>query len=193
MNFDHFRYRLRATLFEWLRQPDRALAAWTAVHRADPQDVVAPLGIAWIHAQKKHWDKAAEWFERALAIRPDQADTWFNLGYAREQQGLQAAALTALARAVELNPKHDRAWYGMGMIHSRHGDPLAAAENLRHAADLQPMNGAAWYALGMAHYHANQPDQVAAVFEHCLTHDGPTAKRLAQDTQRPDLVQRLPS
>ena len=39
----------------------------------------------------------------------------------------------------------------------------------------------------------DSPDQVAAVFEHCLTHDGPTAKRLAQDTQRPDLVQRLPS
>lgn len=192
MNFDHFRYRLRATLFEWLHQPERALEAWVGVHQADPQDVVAVLGIAWIHAQKERWAEAAQWFERAVALRPDHADTWFNLGYAREQQGLQDAALTALSRAVEINPKHDRAWYGMGMIHARRSDHLAAAESLRHAADLQPMNGAAWHALGMAYYHANQPDKVTAVFKHCLLHDGPTARQLVKDTQRADLAQHLP-
>lgn len=192
MNYDHFRYNLRALLFEWLHLPDRALEAYVECLRADPGDIRAARSIAWIHAQKQGWAAAAEWYEKALAIEPDHGDTWFNFGYACEQGGNTEGALTAFARTTELNPKHDRAWYGIGMIHAHRGDHAAAAEALRHAAKLQPMNGNAWYALGMASYHSNDPDRVKQTIEHCATHDPQTAKRLIQDTQRSDLTHLLP-
>jgi tetratricopeptide (TPR) repeat protein len=191
MTFDQFRFTLRATIFEWLRLPERALAAWEGSYHANPSDLVAIRSIAWTHAQKARWPAAALWFERALQLDATHADSWFNLGYAHEKLGQPDAALAAFQRTTELNPKHDRAWYGLGMLHAQRGEHHSAADALRHAADLQPMNGAAWYALGMAHYHARQPEQVTTVIEHCLTHDRPTAKRLIQDAQRSDLVARL--
>lgn len=192
MNYDHIRFNLRALLFEWLRRPEQALAAYVECFRADPQDVRAARAAAWIHAQARRWPAAAQWFEKALALEAEHADTWFNLGYVLEQSGDLAAAERALARAVELNPRHDRAWYGMGMLRARRGEHAAAAEALRHAADLQPMNGAAWYALGMAYHHAHDPDQVRRVVEHCASHEPRTAKRLIADAERPDLTHLLP-
>jgi tetratricopeptide (TPR) repeat protein len=186
------RFTLRAVIFEWLRQPEKALEAYVAGFRASPKDVRAARSIAWIHAQKQHWGAAAEWFGKALELEPEHADTWFNLGYAREQAGDRRAALDAFLRATALNPRLDRAWYGMGMIHAHLGDHAAAAGELRQAAELQPMNGAAWYALGMAHHHCNEPDKVRGVVEHCVAHDPQTARRLIQDAERADLVPLLP-
>lgn len=188
MNFDHWRFTLRGVLMEYLRRPDAAIEAHQLALKARPDDIKAVRSIAWLHAQARRWGQAAEWFERAAAQEPGHADTWFNLGYAREQQGDRPAALAAFRRATALNPRHDRAWYGQGMVHAHLGDHAAAAEALKQAAELQPMNGPAWYALGMAYHHANNPDEVKRVVAHCATHDPQTAKRLIQEANRPDLM-----
>lgn len=192
MNFDHLRYNLRALLFEWLRMPDKAMAAYIECLRADPADVQAARSVGWILSGKQRWPAAAEWFDKAVAIDPGHADTWFNLGYAREQTGDLDGALSAFAKTVELNPKHDRAWYGAGMIYSHRGDYAAAMAHLQQAASLQPMNGEAWYALGMAQYHGHDPEAVAQTIQHCASHEPQTAKRLIQETQRADLAHLLP-
>lgn len=192
MNFDQLRYSLRANLFTWLGRDDQALAAFVECFRANPQNAEAARSVAWLHARKQHWPVAAQWYERALAIEPEHADTWFNLGYAQEQAGNAEAAIEAFRKAVVGKPNLDRAWYGMGMVRARLGEHAEAAEALRRAAELQPMNGAAWYALGMAEHHCNRPDEVKAVIEHCLRHDLQTAKRLVQDAQRADLAHLLP-
>lgn len=189
MNFDHFRYTLRAVLFEWLRQPEKALEAYAESFRADPKDARAARSVAWIHAQKKRWSAAADWFDKAIPLEPEHADTWFNLGYAREQAGNRQGGMEAFRRAAELNPKHDRAWYGLGLILAHQGDHAAAAEALEQSARLQPMNGAAWYALGMARHHNHEPEKVEAVIRHLVDHEPQTAKRLIQDAQRADLAQ----
>jgi tetratricopeptide (TPR) repeat protein len=191
MSFDHFRFTLRATLFEWLGQSERALAAWESCARLRPENTIPVRSIAWIHAQKHRWEAAAEWFERAVALEPGHADSWFNLGYAREKLGQTEAALKAFGRCAELNPKHDRAWYGTGMILAHKGEHGRAVEFFERAAELQPFNGAAWHALGMAYHHTHQPDAVKRVIEHCLHHDGPAAKRLIHDAQRSDLTHLL--
>ncbi len=188
MNFDHFRNNLRAILFEWLRMPDQALGAYVECFRADPGDVRSARAAGWIHAQKQRWAAAADWFGKALALEGDHADTWFNLGYVREQAGDRDGALAAFQRTVELNPRHDRAWYGMGMLHAHRSDHAAAAAALKQAADLQPMNGAAWYALGMAHQHNHDPEAVEKIIHHLVDHDPQAAKRLIHDAERNDLA-----
>jgi tetratricopeptide (TPR) repeat protein len=192
MNFDRFRYTLRAVMFEYLRMPEKAIEAYQNSFRADPKDARCAASIAWIHAQKQRWAPAADWFRKALEIDGGNADAWFNLAYVLEQGGLSDEAGAAHRRAAELNPKHDRAWYGLGMILAKTGDHLAAAEAFQHSADLQPLNGVAWYALGMARFHANQPDEVEKVIRHLAAHEPQTAKRLVQDAQRPDLQGLLP-
>jgi cytochrome c-type biogenesis protein CcmH/NrfG len=77
------------------------------------------------------------------------------------------------------------------MLHARRGRHADAAAALTEAGRLQPMNGLTWYALGMAWQHCNEPDKVAAVIEHTLTHDPRTARRLIHDCGRSDFADRL--
>lgn len=191
MNFDRVRHAARGVFFNLLRQPERALAAYQASHRADPGHVATLRMLGWLEAQQQRWHAAEAWFVRAVEIEPGDAHTWFNLGYVRDQGGADDAARIALARATELDPKNDRAWYGLGMLHARHGRHREAAAALDAAARLQPMNGLAWYALGMAWQHCNAPEKVAEVIEHTLTHDPQTAQRLIRETGRSDYADRL--
>ncbi len=190
MNFDRARYALRGALFNLLRQPERALAAYRDSHHADPGHVGTLRMLGWLEAQQRRWPAAEAWFARAVELAPDDAATWFNLGWVRDQGGMDDAACKALARAAELDPNNDRAWYGLGMLHARHGRHREAAAALAEAGRLQPMNGLAWYALGMAWQQCNEPEKVAEVIEHTLMHDPPTAKRLIRDTSRSDYAHR---
>jgi Flp pilus assembly protein TadD len=191
MNFDRLRHGLRGMFFNMLGQRERALAAYQDSHRADPAHAGTLCTLGWLEAQQKHWTAAETWFARAAELEPEDAHTWFNLGYVRDHGGMDAAAIVALQRATELNPDNDRAWYGLGMLYARHGRHADAAAALTEAGRLQPMNGLAWYALGMAWQHCNEPDKVAAVIEHTLTHDPQTAQRLIRDAGRSDYQHRL--
>jgi Flp pilus assembly protein TadD len=192
MNYDQLRHSLRGTLFELMRQPQRAIAAYHDSFRANPHHAGTARTIAWLEARRENWQEAERWFQQALAIEPDDANTWFNLGFAQDKGGRDDDAIASLRRASELNPKNDRAWYGLGMVLARRGDHAGAAAALNEAAQLQPMNGLAWYALGMAWYHCNAPEKVETVIEHTLTHDPQTAHRLIRDTGRTDLAHLLP-
>jgi tetratricopeptide (TPR) repeat protein len=191
MNFDRVRHGLRGALFHGLRKPAQAIAAYRESHRADPTHVGTLRMLGWLEAQQSHWTEAEMWLARVVALAPDDAAAWFNLGYVRDQAGRDAPAVDALARATELDPNNDRAWYGLGMLHARHGRHREAAAALTEAAQRQPMNGLAWYALGMAWQHCNEPERVADAIEHTLKHDPQTAKRLVHDTGRSDYAARL--
>jgi Flp pilus assembly protein TadD len=191
MNFDRVRHALRGAFFNMLKQPDRALAAYRESLRADPDHPGTLRMLGWLEAQREHWPQAEAWFARAAEVEPDDAHTWFNLGWVRDQGGMDDGARVALQRATDLDPNNDRAWYGLGMLHARHGRHREAAAALTEAGRLQPMNNLAWYALGMAWQHCNEPDKVAEVIEHTLTHDPQTAQRLIRDTGRSDYARRL--
>jgi Flp pilus assembly protein TadD len=191
MNFDRMRHGLRGAFFTMLRQPERALAAYRDSHRADPAHVGTLVTLGWLEAQRERWAEAEKWLHRAVELAPDDAHAWFNLAYVRDKGGLDDAAIAAFLRATELAPNNDRAWYGLGMLHARHGRHADAAAALTEAGRLQPMNGLAWYALGMAWQQCNEPDKVAAVIEHTLTHDPQTAQRLIRDAGRSDYAHRL--
>jgi tetratricopeptide (TPR) repeat protein len=191
MNFDRVRHALRGAFFNFVHQPERALAAYRDSLRADPEHAETLRMLGWLEAKQARWPAAEAWFARAAEVAPDDAPTWFNLGWVRDQGGMGNAALAALSRATELDPNNDRAWYGLGMLHARHERHREAAAALTEAARLQPMNGLAWYALGMAWQHCNEPAKVAEVIEHTLAHEPQTAARLIRDTGRSDFAHRL--
>lgn len=65
------------------------------------------LGAALAEAGYAHW--AYQSFLRALELRPDYADAFFNIGLLRARQGEVIAARRALRKALDLSPEHTRA------------------------------------------------------------------------------------
>lgn len=192
MNYDHWRHYARGWVFHFFGRTDPAYAAFVEAIRIDSGDVKSARHLAAIAAGRERWDVAESWFEKVVELVPDDADTWFNLGFVREHAGKAAAAVSAFSEAVRLKPTQDRAWYGMGLAHARLGQHAEAVKALREAVRLQPMNGEAYYQLGMALHHDNRPEEVAAVAEKLVGFDPKRMKKLAQDAERADLMKLVP-
>jgi tetratricopeptide (TPR) repeat protein len=187
MNFDQWRHYGRGLFFELIRRPNLAIAAYRESLRHNPGFAQAARCLGYLHAARHDYAAATGYYEQALRLKPD-ADTWFNLGFLRDQAGHRDEAIAAFDEAVTLDSKLDRAWYGMGLAHATQGRHERAAECLQRAAELQPMNGHAWYALGMAYHHTRQPDKVKEVALHMLRFDPVLTKRLVHDAERSDLA-----
>lgn len=188
MNYDQWRFYLRGYVMEMFKRPQAALEAYDACARVAPAFFEARRSIALIHARAERWAAAAEHLRLALDLAPDDADTWFNLGFVQDKLGHAQEAIDAFRKAVERKPGLDRAWYGMGMAAARLGRHADAAAALEEAARLQPMNSHAWYALGMAHHMSHNPDRVQEVALQLHRFDPIMCRKLIQDSERADLA-----
>lgn len=188
MKFEPWRHYLRGLLFEAIKRPQSAIAAYREALRHDPDFAQAAKCLGYLHATRHEFEAAADYYLHVLRLKPGDAETWFNLGFIRDQAHDLPGAIEAFHEAVRLKPTLDRAWYGMGMAHAAQGRHTEAVEALARAAELQPMNSHAWYALGMAYHHNHQPDKVGEVARHLLRFDPVMTRRLIQEAERADLA-----
>lgn len=192
MILEHRRHYARAWLFHFLGLDEQAYAAFATVYALDPGNLQAARHLAGIAAARQRWEIAEDWYQKVLVLAPEDADTWFNLGFVREQHGKPETALTAFNAATRLKPALDRAWHGMGLAYARLAQHSAAAAALEQAVVLQPMNGESFYQLGMAYHHAGQADAVKRVVLRLIAFEPKRAQALVKDTGRGDLACLIP-
>lgn len=192
MNYGHWRHYARGWLFHFFGNAEVAYKAYVLAYAADPKDVASARALAAIAADKKKWDVAESWFEKVLALQPEDSDIWFNLGFIREHAGKTSAALEAFEASVKFKPAQDRAWYGKGLAHARLGQHEMAVDAFAEAVKLQPMNGEAYYQWGMALHHAHRPEEVGMVVKKLVGFEPKRARKLVQDTERADLMHLIP-
>lgn len=192
MDYDHWRHYARGWLLHFIGKSEAAYQAFLEAFRIDPDDVQSARHLAAIAGARQRWEVAESWLEKVVALAPQDAESWFNLGFVRERAHKAEAAIAAFSEAVRLKPALDRAWYGMGLAQARLGRHEQAAQAFAEAARLQPLNGEAFYQWGMALHHAHRPDEVTTVVEKLLEFDPKRARKLAQDTERADLLKLIP-
>jgi len=66
------------------------------------------------------------------------------------------------------------------------------SQHWKKVVELQPMSGEGFYQLGMAYHHANRPDDVTKILKRLVAFEPKRARKLAQDTQRADLMKFIP-
>ena len=187
MNFERMRHSARAWLFHFCGRNERARAEYARCFRAWPDAKVARV-LGCLDSDAGRHDEGARWFAAAVELDPGDAETWFNLGFARERTGAFAEAAAAFAEAVRLKPALDRAWYGLALAHAARGDHAAAASALEETVRLQPLHGEAWYRLGMAQHYAGQAQRVGEVVRKLASFEPKFANQLIADSGRDDLA-----
>jgi len=98
-----------------------------------------------------HYEDADKLLGQALALEPNNAQVFKNIGVARIAQSRNAEALEAFQKAVALQPKDAQTWLYLGSLYeSGLNKPAEALDAYRQAAALEPSNAEAWYEGGMA-------------------------------------------
>lgn len=97
---------------------------------ANPQDVDGWKMLGWSYFQTGRHADAVRAYEKATALKGDDAELWSALGEARTlvANGVDAPAHQAFARAVALDPKDPRARYFLGVEKDVAGDHKGAVD-----------------------------------------------------------------
>jgi len=82
-------------------------------------------------------DEASTSYREAIAVNPQDADAYLNLGFALSEQQRDQEAEHALQRSVNINPALVDAFYILGVIARRQGKTDAAIENFIRVLDLK--------------------------------------------------------
>lgn len=122
--------------------------------------VLSQLADAWTRAadaetnpdtRKEDFAHALEWYNKVLAIAPNDASIHDNLGHLYGEMGRSDDAIAEYNKAVELDPNHATTYYhNLGVILYNKGQLDAAAVALKKATDSDPTNANAWYLYGMS-------------------------------------------
>jgi tetratricopeptide (TPR) repeat protein len=111
--------------------------------------VLSRLGEAYESMGK--WQEAADTYQKAIALKPETAANYNNLGNDLAKLGKVDDARTAYQKYVDLNPTDAAlAWRNFGTVLYNSNRMKESIEPLQKATTLDPKNATAWLLLGIA-------------------------------------------
>lgn len=111
--------------------------------------VLSRLGEAYESMGK--WQEAADTYQKSIALKPDMAANYNNLGNDLAKLGKVDDARAAYEKYVQLNPTDAAlAWRNFGTVLYNSNRMKEAIDPLQKATTLDPKNATAWLLLGIA-------------------------------------------
>jgi tetratricopeptide (TPR) repeat protein len=143
----------KATLYQ------TAVDSFSKGTQTDPNQVVFWTGLADAYfglgrnqtgdERTKSYDQAAEAYKKAIAIKPDEAGLYNQLGNVYGAEKKIPEATEALNKAAQLDPAMAaKANFNMGANLVNSGQPEKASEFFKKATDADPSYAEAWYQYG---------------------------------------------
>ncbi|KAG0281428.1 glucose repression mediator protein [Linnemannia exigua] len=128
------------SLAESMGEFDRAMNSYESALRHNYQSVNALNLIAELYRSRENFPKAAEYFQRILAIDNASGEVWGSLGHCYLMMDELQKAYSAYQNALHQlpNPKDAKLWYGIGILYDRYGSVEHAEEAFSAVMRMDP-------------------------------------------------------
>jgi tetratricopeptide (TPR) repeat protein len=114
-------------------------------------------------------EEAIEAYKKALAIKPDYADAYYNMGNTLKQQGKLADAVDAYRKALFIKPDYTDAYYNMGVTFKRQNNLEDAVDAYRKALLIKPDHVDAYNNMGVALQEQGRLEEAIEAFTEALS------------------------
>ena len=143
------------------RQFDHATEWITRAIRLDAKpEYLASLGTT--RQQQGRYEEALKVFDKAVQLRPDDAELWRHVGDVLMQLSRLDQALLTFQHVLKLNSGHQHALYKSGALLSQLGRHEEAMAHLDRSKELLPNHTPTLQARAWALYHLNRWDESLA-------------------------------
>ena len=98
-------------------------------------------------------------------IKPDDADTHYDLGFAYAQRGRYTEAIEAFKQTIRIKPDYAKAHYNLGLAYRKLGRYTEAIEANKQAIRIKPDYAIAHSNLGEAYFELGDKDSALAEYK----------------------------
>jgi len=114
---------------------DKAIIFLTKAAQINPDaDVYNYLALAFL--TQCNYKEAVKYFQKAVELKPDYADAFYNCGIALQKQGMVEDAILSYKRAIELKPDNAAAYHNLAILLCEHGRLEMSSVNYKRAIEL---------------------------------------------------------
>ena len=126
-------------------------AAQQLMKQDDPNRAIVLSRLGEAYESMNKWQEAADTYQQSIAMKPDVAANYNNLGNDMAKLGKVDEARAAYQKFVDLDPTNAAlAWRNFGIVLYQANRMKEAIEPLQKALALDPKSAQAWYLLGVA-------------------------------------------
>ncbi|MFW0778036.1 MAG: tetratricopeptide repeat protein [Rickettsiales bacterium] len=131
--------------------------------------------IALNHQQQ--YQQSLEYFNQAIALKPDMALAYFNRGVLFKNISRRDAMVADFGRALQLDPNNFDICYNVAAFLMQERLYVEALKVAQRAVELKPDNADAWFLLPTVHYQMGNTESVQKLLAH-LVQKFPENKRI---------------
>jgi tetratricopeptide (TPR) repeat protein len=159
--------------------------------RLDPQSAPALAALGRLRLRVNDDSAAIGYFERALAIQPQDAESNYQLGVLLGRNGAEERGRHYLIRAMEQRANYPDPMYFLAKMDLNDNHPAQAVKLLERAVQLAPDTESVRFLLARAYKQAGKDDLSKAQLAEFrrLQHERLQRDRKAMDPERPDPTQ----
>lgn len=117
---------------------------------------------------QSNFDKAAECYQRAIALQSNCPQAYFNLGMTYLHLKNEYAAMSNFKQAVSLTDNYTRAHFELAKLMAKNGLPEVAEQHLRKVIELEPQNFEAHVSLARILQEQSHHEEAIALLEKAL-------------------------
>ena len=151
-------------------EPGKAIEYYAKLQAHPALAADAYVGIAKVHAAQGRQALALQAFERAQALRPNDASIVGELGYQQYLAGHVDEAIASYRKAANLRPNDEDLWSSLGGLYLTAGKQAEAAEAFERSIRIKPTD-AVLSNYGAMKYQAGDYSAAAALFRRATALD----------------------
>ncbi len=117
------------------------------------------------------WQGLLDWCRKWSKSEPENANAWYNLGFAYGNLKRYDDAIEAFRQTLRIDPKNSGAWNNFGVTYSYLNRYNDAIEAYRDALHIDPTDANVWNNLGLAYGNLKRYDDAIEAYRQALRID----------------------